>query len=91
MLNRIPCELKSADYFTLSLSCHFPAINLRFVSSTGGEVSKTIEPRLLKSDVYLLKVRKKDTKIDVDHLHDQMKTDVLKNQTPEKTICKKEI
>ena len=85
------CELNPADYFTLSLSCHFPATNLRFVSSTGGEVSKTIEPRLLKTDVYLLKIRKKDTKIDVDHLHDQMKTDVLKNQTPEKTICKKEI
>lgn len=52
---------------------------------------KTIEPRLLKNDVYLLKVRKKDKKVDVDHLHDQMKTDVLKNQTPEKTICKKEM
>lgn len=85
------CELNPANYFTLSLSCHFPTAEIRFVSSTGVEASKTIEPRLLKKDVYLLKVRKKDRKVDVDHLHDQMKTDVLKNQTPEKTICKKEL
>jgi hypothetical protein len=87
---QLRCEMKPGNYFTLDISCHYSIANIKLVSSTGGEVTEQLEANLLKTEVYLLKV-KKDHTIFTGRLFDQMKTDMLKERTKENTVCRAEL
>jgi len=87
---KLQCEMKPGNYFTLDLSCHYSNANVKLVSSTGGEVTEQLDAKLLKTEVYLLKV-KKDRTIFTGRLFDQMKTDMLKERTKENTVCRVEL
>ncbi len=84
------CEMKPGNYFTLDLSCHYSAANIKLVSSTGGESSRKIPLKLFKTEVYLLKVKKNNVVLS-NRLNNQMKTDLLKSRTKENTVCHAEL
>jgi hypothetical protein len=80
------CDLSPGKYSVLRLSCHHSTLKLKFVSSTGGEVSEAIDLHFLKNDAYLLRVMK-DKSIVFNNLFDQVKKDILQQRTTENTTC----
>ena len=84
------CGLNPGNYFTLDLSCHHTSAAVRLVSSAGGEIMLNIPLQLFKTEVYLLKANRNHS-VSADHLHDQMKKDILWSRTREKTPCRAEI
>jgi len=84
------CDMKPGNYCSIDLSCHYINAMIKFVSSSGGELSKEVPLKLFKTYPYLLKV-KKNHSITFSLLFDQMKTDILKGRTNENTICRVEL
>jgi hypothetical protein len=84
------CEMKPGNYCTIDLSCHHTEAKIKFVSSSGGELTEEVPLKLFKTYPYLLKV-KKNHSITFTLLFDQMKTDILKERTNENTICRAEL
>jgi hypothetical protein len=84
------CVLTPGQYFTLDVSCHYTAINLRFVSSAGHEVTDVIPLDLLNTRAYMVKV-KKNQSVEVKHLYYDMKSDILSKKTAENTVCNVEM
>ncbi len=81
------CEMTPGSYQTIELSCHFESLNIRLVSSTGGETTEEIPVELFKTYVYLLKIGK-NHKVDISRIHDEMKNSILKKRTKENTLCR---
>ena len=84
------CGLNPGTYLTLDLSCHHTLAAVKLVSSAGGEKMLNIPLQLFKTEVYLLKANRNHL-VSADHLHDQMKKDILWSRTREKTPCRAEI
>jgi hypothetical protein len=87
---KFQCDMKPGNYLTLQASCHHSSATIKLVSSKGGEEVNQIPLELVKSEAYLLKVKKNQT-INMDHLFEEVKKDILKARTPENTVCRAEL
>jgi hypothetical protein len=87
---QLQCTMKPGNYFTLDLSCHHTSATIKLVSSSGGETVKQIPLKLLKSEFYLLKVKKNHT-VGIDHPFGEVKNDILMFRTKENTVCRVEL
>jgi hypothetical protein len=87
---QLQCRMKPGDYLTLQASCHHPSAMLKVVSSTGGEATRQLDLELVKSNAYLLKV-KRNHSIDIDHLFEEVKKEIMNARTDENTVCRVEL
>jgi hypothetical protein len=87
---KILCELTPGNYCTLDLSCHYNSIDLNFISSKGARIEKNIPLKVLRDELFLLKI-KKDNTILINRTFDQTKKDLLKERTNENTSCRIEL
>lgn len=80
------CEMQPGTYFTIRKSCHFSALKILFRSSNGNELEMTLPLELYNTDLYILKTHRNGA-ISAKYQTDEMKNNLLKQQTALNTIC----